>query len=443
MKKITTLLLVFMLSLTALFAAGSKEADETVITWWHSNSGVLGDAADELVENFNNTIGKENGIYVEAIYQGKANDVLTKVKAAAQAGDVSALPDIAQLDSTGVTEMGTSPYIYFVEDLAAANGDDLSFLLDSAYESMMYTGKVIGLPFNASTLLYYYNKTAFDEAGVTAPSSFDELIAIAPSLVTKDANGNITRYALSLVPTTYELVSFIGSQNGLSYLTDNENGHLGTPTKVLFDSEGTLAAFLEKWQELYATGALENQTSGVTAEFAAGTTASMMASSSNLTSVLEAVDGRFEVGVAPVPRVNDEATGGVNIGGGALFTFKKDADRESAVWAFMKYLTSAESQLYWHEMTGYLPVNKDTYSLDGYKEHTEANPIFRVASDQLLASNPRLVSLWIPSAYQVYYSFQSGIKKMLEEGVSIEDTVSAMAREINGYLDDFNAQNLN
>ena len=307
MKKIYLILLILLLSLS-LFAQGTKEKDETTITWWHSNSGILGDVTDELVDEFNNTIGKDEGIYVEAIYQGKANDVLTKVKAAASSGDTSSLPDIAQLDSTGVTDMGTSPYIYYVEDLAKDNGEDLSFLLDSAIESMRYKGKVIGLPFNASTLLYYYNKSAFEEAGVTVPKTFDELISIAPSLVVKDEKGEVKRYALSLVPTTYELITFIGSQKGLSYLTDNENGHLGTPTHVLFDSEGTLKTFLEKWEELYKTGALNNQTSGISADFAAGNTASMMASSSNLTSVLEAVDGRFEVGVAPVPRVNEEAT---------------------------------------------------------------------------------------------------------------------------------------
>lgn len=443
MKK-SILVLLMLLTVLMLPAAGAKEAQDNVtITWWHSNSGLLGEAADELVERFNETVGAEKGITVEAVYQGSANDVLTKVKAVAQGGDVSQLPDLAQLDSTGVTDMSTSPYIYYVEDLAADNGEDLDFLLDTAKESMRFAGKVIGLPFNGSTLLFYYNKTAFEEAGVAVPETLDDFILEADKLVLKDSNGNITRYALENVPTTYELCTFIGSQNGLSYLTDNDNGHAATPTRVLFEEDGTLATFLEKWKELYATGALGNKTSGVSADFAAGATASMLASSSNLTSVLEAVDGRFEVGVAFVPKVNEEATGGVNLSGGALFTFRKDAEKEAAVWTFMKYLTSAESQLYWHEETGYLPVNKDTYGLAEYAEHTAANPLFKVPSDQLLSSNPKVVGLWIPSAYQVYYSFQSGIRKMLEENLPVSDTVSQMAKEINGYLEEFRIQNSN
>ncbi len=424
-----------------LFAGGSSEQNVKTITWWHSNSGILGEAADALVEEFNSTTGAENGIRVEAIYQGSANDTLTKVRAVWQAGDTNQLPDLVQLDSTGVVDMSTNPDIYYVEDLAAAQGDDLSFILDHALESMRYKGKVIGLPFNASTLLFYYNKTAFDEAGLEAPETLDDLIAAAPLLTQRDGNGNITRYAIASVPTTYELCSFIGMQNGLSYITDMSNGHDGTPTRTVFREEGTLAAFLTKWRELYQTGGLNNLTSGVSAEFAAGRTASMLASTSNLTSVLEAIDGRFELGVASVPKVDENATGGVNLSGGALFTFHKTEETESAVWTFMKFLTSARSQLEWHIATGYLPVNRDTYNMEEYIAHCQANPLFQVASDQLLASNPKVVGLWIPSAYQVYYSFQSNIRSMLENGGDIEETVARMADEIDGYLDEFHIQN--
>lgn len=424
-----------------LFAGGSSEQNVKTITWWHSNSGILGEAADALVEEFNSTTGAENGIRVEAIYQGSANDTLTKVRAVWQAGDTSQLPDLVQLDSTGVVDMSTNPDIYYVEDLAAAQGDDLSFILDHALESMRYKGKVIGLPFNASTLLFYYNKTAFDEAGLEAPETLDDLIAAAPLLTQRDGNRNITRYAIASVPTTYELCSFIGMQNGLSYITDMSNGHDGTPTRTVFREEGTLAAFLTKWRELYQTGGLNNLTSGVSAEFAAGRTASMLASTSNLTSVLEAIDGRFELGVASVPKVDENATGGVNLSGGALFTFHKTEETESAVWTFMKFLTSARSQLEWHIATGYLPVNRDTYNMEEYIAHCQANPLFQVASDQLLASNPKVVGLWIPSAYQVYYSFQSNIRSMLENGGDIEETVARMADEIDGYLDEFHIQN--
>ena len=45
------------------------------------------------------------------------------------------------------------------------------------------------------------------------------------------------------------------------------------------------------------------------------------------------------------------------------------------------------------------------------------------------------------SAYQVYYSFQAGIRSMLEEGRDVDETVSALADEIDGYLDEYHSIN--
>ena len=58
MKKLLVLLAVLFCLSFALFAAGAKEEKVTTITFWHSNSGILGEALDELVEKFNTKILK-------------------------------------------------------------------------------------------------------------------------------------------------------------------------------------------------------------------------------------------------------------------------------------------------------------------------------------------------------------------------------------------------
>lgn len=440
MKRFITLITLFTL-MTGIFAMGGKEVqtEEIHLVWWHSNSGKALDATTELVKRFNEGIGKEMHIQVEALYQGKANDVLAKFKAVSRDKGSPDLPDIIQLDATGVMDAVSSQAIIYTDDLAAAYGDNLDFLLPHTKESMRYKDHIVGMPFNASSIVYYYNKSAFDAAGVKPPQDLDSLTAIAPRIAAYDKDGKRIRSAFANVPTTYELCAWIGQMDGLRYLTDNKNGHDGIPNKTVFQEEGTLASFLEKWKKLYATGEVENLTSGVTSAFIAGKTASIVASISNLTAIIDAVGDRFEVGVAAFPRVNDKATGGVNIGGGALFAIDKGEARNKAIWTFLKAATDKESQYQWHVSTGYFPVNKDTYTMSEYLIHCEKNPRFKIASDQLLASNPELVGLWIPSAYQVYYSFQSNIKKMLEDDKSVDQVVSTMAREIDGYLADFAA----
>ena len=90
-----------------LFAAGGKEKAETAkVTIWHSAQGANATVFEEIAQTFNDTIGKEKGIEIEAIYQGKANDVLTSVNAASGTGN---LPDIAMMDATAATDMNHSP----------------------------------------------------------------------------------------------------------------------------------------------------------------------------------------------------------------------------------------------------------------------------------------------------------------------------------------------
>lgn len=431
MKKTLSIIAILLMAALSLFANGQKEDNEKkTIVVWHCNTGVTGEAFDKIVESFNNGIGKEHGIEIDAIYQGKANDVLTKVKAS----DEDSLPDIAQMDATAAIDMNYSEYLALASDLPIST----DAFLDSALSAYKSEKGLLALPFNASSLLFYYNKTLFDSLSLSVPKTLEEFAAIAPMLGQKSGD-SVTRYAFAGVPTTYELTTFIGSQNGLSYIVDNKNGHTGTPTEVLFGKEGTYKEFLTKWKALYDTGYVGNITSGVSTEFASGRTASMLASSSNLTTVISSVDGAFEVGVAPVPMVNENATGGTAIGGGGLFAFN---DHENTV-AVLEYLTSAEVQRFWAEATGYFPINKGTYESEEYLSFIEENPLFNIAPEYAMSSNPLLTNVWLPSAYQIYYSFQANIQKVTAENMNIDDAVNEMIGVIEDALDSYAEQNIN
>lgn len=431
MKKTFSVIAILLMASISLFAMGNNEAEEhSTVTIWHCNTGKTGEAFDSIVETFNNGIGKEYGIEIDAIYQGKANDVLTKVKAS----DKDSLPDIAQMDATAATDMNWSEHLVLASNLPIST----DIFLDSTLGAYKSEKGLLALPFNASALLFYYNKTLFDSLSLSVPKTLDEFTAIAPMLGEKDGD-SVTRYAFAGVPTTYEMTTFIGSQNGISYMVNNKNGHEGTPTEVLIGKEGTYKEFLTKWKQLYDTGYVGNITSGVSTEFASGRAAAMLASSSNLSTVLSSVDGAFEVGVAPVPMVNENATGGTAVGGGGLFSF---SDHESTV-IVLKYLTSEEVQRNWAEDTGYFPVNKATYENETYLAFIEENPLFAVAPEYAAASNPLLTNVWLPSAYQIYYSFQANVQKVTAENMDIDKAVDEMVTVIEDALDSYAEQNIN
>jgi sn-glycerol 3-phosphate transport system substrate-binding protein len=102
---------------------------------------------------------------------------------------------------------------------------------------------------------------------------------------------------------------------------------------------------------------------------------------------------------------------------------------------------SSESQFYWHQMTGYFPVNKGSYELEAFKEHIENNKLFKVAIDQLNDSDPRIQSVWWPNAFQAYYEVQNAILRMLERDLSVDETVKSLSSTINGFMDEYNRMN--
>ena len=436
----------------ALFAGGAREATSAAsgvrtVEFWHPNSGLLGEAMTDLVLEFNRTIGARQGIVVREIYQGKAADVATKLRASLQANRGRDLPDLAQVDATGVMDVRDSALMVSVETLVDRDPDfSLAQLQPGTVLSMTYKDKMIGMPFNASTILLYYNKDAFREVGLDPerpPRTLAELASYAARLVKYAPDGKtVERYGFAGVPTSYELVSWIGQQNGVSYLTDKMNGHAGNPTKVLFDSDGTMARFLDAWRNVYASGGLGNLTSDVRQQFIAGRTAMFAISTSSLATVIDAVAGRFELGVGYLPSVDEHSKGGVNIGGGAIFVFDNGNDPgKQATWEFLKYLTSAEAQLAWHQRTGYFPVNLGTYDLPAFDEHIAKNPLFKVAIDQLHDSDPRIQSVWWPNSYQAYFEIQNAIQEMLERNLGTEQTVTRLADVLNAFMDEYNRMN--
>src|SRR5699024_6979751 len=107
---------------------------------------------------------------------------------------------------------------------------------ESFYPALMANGtlesKVWGIPFQRSTIVMYYNKELFKDAGLdpdVAPKTWDEMVEVASKLRTDD------RYGLMIPSTGYPYWMFqaLALQNGQQLM--NEDGtevYLNTPASV-------------------------------------------------------------------------------------------------------------------------------------------------------------------------------------------------------------------
>jgi sn-glycerol 3-phosphate transport system substrate-binding protein len=205
MKKIVSLVVgVLMLASLALAGCGGSKtpaaapaAKEGKITvnYWHSMAGANGELVKAMVERYN---ASQDKIQVIETFQGGYEDAAAKLQQSVAAGTA---PEIAMIERA------------FVERFAAANAlVDLSPYLAKAglskdmfvkglmgYSEYNNDGKLVSVPFNRSTPILYYNKTAFKEAGLNpdkGPENWDQLKEYATKLTRKDGTKTI-RYGLT------------------------------------------------------------------------------------------------------------------------------------------------------------------------------------------------------------------------------------------------------
>ena len=420
---------------TASTAAAADSEGKTTITFWHSMGGVNGEALTYLVNKYNEE--NTDGVYVDAEYQGEYDDTLNKLKSA-QIGNMGA--DLVQIYEIGTRFMIDSGWVVPMQDLIDADGYDISQLEPNIAAYYTVDGKLYSMPFNSSTPILYYNKDMFDAAGITEiPDSLPKIDAAAADLTSKGGAGE----AISMGIYGWFFEQFLCKQ-GLNYV-DNGNGRDGACTKVEFDTNGGALNILTQWKTMYDDGTAPNVGKGGDSglvDFTAGKSAMTLGSTASLKQILEDVNGKFEVGTAYFPKVTDSDEGGVSIGGASLWALDNgDEAKKEAVWKFVKFLVSPESQAYWAAQTGYFPVTTAADEEDVFKQNIEQYPQFQTAIDQLHDSAPQYAGALMSVFSEARQDVESGIEDMLNNNQDPQEAVNSLAEKINKAISDYNLVN--
>ncbi len=404
----------------------------TAISFWHSMGGVNGEAIDALVDKFN----KENsyGIKVEAQYQGSYDDAINKLKSA-QIGNMGA--DLVQIYDIGTRFMIDSGWAVPMQELMDADGWDISQIEPNIAAYYTVNGTFYSMPFNSSTPILYYNKDMFDKAGITEiPDSLPGIEKIGDDLINKGGAGEV----ISLGIYGWFFEQFICRQN--AHFADNGNGREAAAKAVDFDKNGSGVKTLTAWKELSDKGYAPNVGHDGIPDFSSGKSAITLGSTASLKQILNDVNGKFEVGTAYFPKVSDEDKGGVSIGGGSLWALKNDDPaKQQAVWEFVKFLVSPESQAYWNAQTGYFPVTVAAHEEPVFKDNIAEYPQFKTAIDQLHDSAPEFSGSLLSVFPEARQTVEKEIENMINNGGTPEDAVSKMAESINKSIEDYNLLN--
>lgn len=174
----------------ALFAL-SKSADTTELPtltiWGMVDPSVMDAFLVSIADKKDPTIPQFNYVYVSP--DNFKTDFLEAL-AVGQGPDIVLMPHEEILNQRN--KLVTIPY----ESLPIRTFRELFV---EAGEIFFVPEGIIAIPFSIDPLVMYWNRTAFSRAGIAqVPRYWDEVIAIEPKLVEKDAAGQIRKAALAL-----------------------------------------------------------------------------------------------------------------------------------------------------------------------------------------------------------------------------------------------------
>ena len=342
----------------------------------------VGGPIAKIIDGFAEGFMKENpDVKLVPIYAGTYQETIVKALTAHKAGNPPVTSVLLSTDLfTLVDEGAIVPFDDFAtsaEDQAWLNGFYKAFMLNSRTG-----GKTWGIPFQRSTVLMYWNKEAFKDAGLDpekAPQTWDELKAAATRLTRKDAAGKVEQWGVQIPSSGFPYWLFQTLTTTNDVILANDAG-----SQVTFDNPRVIEA-LQYWVDLgkagvHPPGVVEWGTTPK--DFFERKAAIIFTTTGNLTNIRS--NAKFAFGAAPIPghRRKGSPTGGGNF---YLFSKSTPAQRQAA-YRFIRWVTQPERAAQWSIDTGYVAVSPAAYATPALGAYGKDFAPALVARDQLEVS---------------------------------------------------------
>jgi sn-glycerol 3-phosphate transport system substrate-binding protein len=374
-------------AVAAVLAAtlSSARAEPLELQWWHAMTAVNGERVNKIAADFN---ASQSDYKVVPVFKGSYAETMTGAIAAYRAGNP---PHIVQVFEVGTATMmaakGAVKPVYQLMADAGEKFDPSAYLpaVTSYYSTP--DGKMLSMPFNSSTPVVYWNKEAFQKAGLDPekpPKTWPETFEAAKKL----------RAAGQPCGFTSAWVSWIQIENFSTWhnlaIGTKANGLEG-PDAELTINNPTAARHIANLAEAQKDKSFDygGRTTEPEGKFISGE-CGMIQNSIGFYGAVKA-GAKFPWGVTELPYYPDAPGAPQNsiIGGASLWVMGgKKPEEYKGVAKFFSYLSETPVQAAWHQATGYLPITKAAYAATKASGFYEKNPGTETAIKQMTNKPP-------------------------------------------------------
>ena len=240
-------------------------------------------------------------------------------------------------------------------------------------------GHTWGIPFQRSTIILYWNKAAFRDAGLDpdhAPGTWEEQATFAEKLTRRNGNA-VENWGVQIPATGFAYWLFQALVTEAGGTLANANG-----TATDYASPAGLTA-LRYWIDLaeehraHPPGVVDWGTTP--RDFLEQKVAMMWTTTGNLSNIRN--NAKFPFGVAMLPAGKQR---GSPTGGGNFYLFKSATQpQRDAALRFLRWISSSERAAQWGIDTGYVATRPDAFETPAMRKYIADFPPADVARDQL------------------------------------------------------------
>ncbi|MET3451150.1 sugar ABC transporter substrate-binding protein [Curtobacterium sp. 1544] len=340
------------LTVTGLAACSSggsgSSGDSKTLTYWASNQGTSLQNDKEVLTPVLKKFTKETGIKVNLQVIGW-NDLQNKIQTAVTSGQG---PDVVNIGNTWATSLqATGAFLpYESSEMKAIGGSDKFGKV--ALSTGGAPGKTVtSVPLYGLAYGLYYNKKMFADAGIQAPTTWEDLTADAKKLTSGD------KYGFTIAGGSYT------ENSHFAFITSAQNGGEwfdkdGKPTFTQKANVDGIKRYLDLMQSdkvVNPSNAQYDNGTQAVSDFANGKAAMMLTQNNANATITSQGMKTDEFGVVPFPTT----AGGEDIAsfpaGINLSIFKNTKNKDGAL-KFVKYMTSADTQTTLDKPYSALPV---------------------------------------------------------------------------------------
>ncbi len=364
-------------------APAGPAGTRTRVTFWHAMDGVLGEEVNRICAGFN---AAQTETEVVPVFKGTYPEALTAAIAAWRGGQA---PHLVQMFEVGTGSMlAAGPAVKQTWQLIQETGvtiDPAAYIGAVKGYYSLSDGRLASMPFNSSTSVMWYNKDAFEKAGLDPehpPATWPELVAAARTLKAK---------AAAPTPVTSSWFAWIqletfAAMHDLPFAS-KANGFDGLDTQLLCNA----APFTQQMERFLAmakegTFRYAGRDNAPDPLFVAGEAAIAFMSSGVRGNVVK--NAKFRWAEAPLPWDPALIKAPLNsvIGGASLWTMtapSRTAAEYKGVASFLQHIAQPKEDAMWHQRTGYVPVTLAGYEESKREGFYEKNPGADVPIQQL------------------------------------------------------------